>query len=50
MPLLRAFWELGFTLLATSGTAAALERHGLKVETVHKLAEGSPNIVDLIRK
>ncbi|ATW28480.1 carbamoyl phosphate synthase large subunit [Candidatus Formimonas warabiya] len=49
IPLLRAFRELGFTLLATSGTAAVLEKAGLKVERVNKLAEGSPHIVDLIR-
>jgi carbamoyl-phosphate synthase large subunit len=49
IPLLRAFQELGFKLFATSGTAHALEKAGLTVGRVNKLAEGSPNIVDLIR-
>ncbi|MGI6065355.1 MAG: carbamoyl-phosphate synthase large subunit [Bacillota bacterium] len=50
IPLLRAFRDIGFSLCATSGTAASLEKAGLPVERVNKLAEGSPNIVDLIRE
>jgi carbamoyl-phosphate synthase large subunit len=42
--------ELGFTLVATQGTAKVLKLHGLAVETVHKVAEGyRPNVVDLMR-
>ncbi|MEO1191162.1 MAG: carbamoyl-phosphate synthase large subunit [Pseudomonadota bacterium] len=37
---------LGFTLLATSGTAAALRAAGLEVETVKKVREGRPHVVD----
>ena len=44
----RMFKNLGFTLLATSGTAAFLQDHGLEVEVVRKVYEGRPNIVDLI--
>lgn len=44
----RMFKNLGFTLLATSGTAAFLKDHGLEVEVVRKVYEGRPNIVDLI--
>ncbi len=44
----RMFKNLGFTLLATSGTAAFLKEHGLEVEVVRKVYEGRPNIVDLI--
>ena len=40
---------MGFKLLATEGTAAALEDAGVKVEKVNKFKEGHPNIVDLIR-
>ena len=40
---------LGFELLATSGTATLLREHGLKVETVLKVYEGRPNIVDLLK-
>jgi len=45
----RAFAELGFALLATSGTAAVLRKAGLEVETVFKLAEGRPNTVDRLK-
>ncbi len=41
--------ELGFELLATSGTATLLRTEGLKVETVLKVYEGRPNIVDLLK-
>ena len=44
----RQFAELGFTILATDGTAACLERHGIQAQVVPKLHEGRPNIVDLI--
>ena len=42
------FAKLGFHLLATRGTAAALREHGLEVEEVLKVYEGRPNIVDLL--
>jgi carbamoyl-phosphate synthase large subunit len=38
----------GFRLVATSGTAAYLRQHGLNVETINKVAEGSPHVVDAI--
>ena len=38
--------EMGFTLLATRGTAAFLREAGLEVETVNKVLEGRPHIVD----
>ena len=45
----RQFVELGFSIIATSGTAAVLEAAGLKVERVAKLSEGRPNAVDLLK-
>jgi carbamoyl-phosphate synthase large subunit len=42
--------SLGFDLVATSGTALALQRIGIPVERVLKVTEGSPNVVDLIRE
>jgi carbamoyl-phosphate synthase large subunit len=45
----RQFAELGFELIATGGTAATLEKAGLKVERIHKLQEGRPNAVDLLK-
>jgi carbamoyl-phosphate synthase large subunit len=41
--------DLGFKLVASVGTASVLHRNGVPVEVVHKVHEGSPNIVDLIR-
>ena len=41
--------RLGFALVATKGTAAFLRHHGLDCEAVHKVAEGRPHIVDLIK-
>ncbi|MES2406370.1 MAG: carbamoyl-phosphate synthase large subunit [Pseudomonadota bacterium] len=41
--------NLGFTLLATRGTAAALAAGGLAVTIVNKVAEGRPHIVDMIK-
>jgi carbamoyl-phosphate synthase large subunit len=45
----KRFIELGFELVATSGTAAVLEKAGLKVRRIFKLAEGRPNAVDLLK-
>ena len=48
-PIARDLEKLGFTLIATRGTAAALRAAGIKVETVFKVNEGRPNIVDRIK-
>ncbi len=42
-------YSMGYTLLATAGTAAALEAAGLPCETVYKVREGRPDIVDQVR-
>ncbi|MDB4866506.1 MAG: carbamoyl-phosphate synthase large subunit [Cohnella sp.] len=47
--ILKGFYRIGYKLIATGGTADALEAAGLKVRRVNKLSEGTPNIVDLIR-
>ena len=41
--------DLGLSVIATKGTAQYLREHGLSVETVNKITEGRPNIVDLIK-
>jgi carbamoyl-phosphate synthase large subunit len=41
-----ALIEMGFTILATGGTAGALSAKGLQVQRVNKVAEGRPSIVD----
>jgi carbamoyl-phosphate synthase large subunit len=45
----RALSELGFSLIATRGTAAYLTDHGLMVQPVNKVAEGRPHVVDMIK-
>jgi carbamoyl-phosphate synthase large subunit len=45
----RSLVELGFLLVATRGTAAALEGAGLKVQAVNKVQEGRPHIVDMLK-
>ncbi|MCX7897618.1 MAG: carbamoyl-phosphate synthase large subunit [Rhodocyclaceae bacterium] len=45
----RLLHELGFTLLATRGTAAAIAAAGLPVIAVNKVTEGRPHIVDMIK-
>lgn len=41
--------SLGFSLIATKGTAAYLHNNGLDVKVVNKVNEGRPNIVDYIK-
>ncbi|QQK76714.1 carbamoyl-phosphate synthase large subunit [Salicibibacter cibarius] len=41
--------RLGFQVLATAGTAAFLNEKGIDAESVHKIGEGSPNIVERIQ-
>jgi carbamoyl-phosphate synthase large subunit len=45
----KSFADLGFELISTSGTATILEKAGLKVQRIFKLAEGRPNAVDLLK-
>ncbi len=49
IPIARRLHKLGFQLTATRGTARALEAAGLEVQSVFKVNEGRPNIVDLIK-
>ncbi|GAA0795605.1 carbamoyl-phosphate synthase large subunit [Marinobacterium sediminicola] len=49
VPVAKELSELGFALVATGGTAALLEDSGLTVTRVNKVAEGRPNIVDMIK-
>ena len=41
--------ELGFKLVATRGTAAAIAAAGIEVATVNKVTEGRPHVVDMIK-
>jgi carbamoyl-phosphate synthase large subunit len=46
VPAIEKMVELGFRIIATSGTAAHLQSKGLPVEVVNKVAQGRPHIVD----
>jgi carbamoyl-phosphate synthase large subunit len=45
----RGLIELGFGIVATKGTAAAIEAAGLSCEVINKVTEGRPNVVDQIK-
>ncbi len=45
----RILAELGFEIVATRGTAAFLEEHGIAAEVINKVYEGRPNIVDALK-
>ncbi|MBU6398250.1 MAG: carbamoyl-phosphate synthase large subunit, partial [Rhodospirillales bacterium] len=49
LPVARRLTELGFTLLATGGTAKVLAEAGIPVKRVNKVLEGRPHCVDAIR-
>ena len=46
IPQVRQLQELGFKIMCTSGTARIFREYGLEVETVKKLQEGRPNLLD----
>ena len=45
----RELRELGFEILATSGTATRMKEGGVEVTQVKKLAEGHPNLIDYLK-
>ncbi len=49
LPIARQLVENDFSLVATRGTCAFLQQHGLPVEMVNKVLEGSPHIVDALQ-
>ena len=49
IPIARDFDELGFTIIATTGTQKLLHQNGISCETISKVGEGRPNIVDYIK-
>ncbi|MEM6434281.1 MAG: carbamoyl-phosphate synthase large subunit [Cyanobacteria bacterium P01_D01_bin.115] len=49
VPVAQALADLGFQLVATSGTQGVLQAHGLTVETVLKVHEGRPHVVDMLK-
>ncbi|HNQ47830.1 MAG TPA: carbamoyl-phosphate synthase large subunit [Hydrogenophilus thermoluteolus] len=45
----RRLHDLGFTIVATRGTARTLEAAGIPVQVVNKVNEGRPHVVDMIK-
>jgi carbamoyl-phosphate synthase large subunit len=49
LPHARALHQMGFSLVATRGTASFLEQNGVPVEPIFKVNEGRPNVVDRLK-
>ncbi|MHC1629870.1 MAG: carbamoyl-phosphate synthase large subunit [Methanoculleaceae archaeon] len=49
LPVARRMQELGLDLYGTEGTAEFLNDHGVTMNMVRKVQEGSPNVIDMIR-
>ena len=49
LPLVRRFYNLGFNIEATAGTANFLKKHGIRTRVRGKISEGSSEILDSIR-
>ena len=50
MPLIRRFYNLGFNIQATKGTANFLKQNGIRTKTLAKISEGSEDIPNAIRQ
>ncbi len=50
LPLIKRFYDLGFNVEATKGTANFLKNHGIRTRIRKKLSEGSEEILDSLRK
>jgi carbamoyl-phosphate synthase large subunit len=48
-PIAKDFADLGFTIYATSGTASVLAENGIPAKVLHRLNEGRPNVLDMIK-
>ena len=49
IPIARDLIEIGFNILATSGTKKELQKNGIRASSVFKVGEGRPNVVDEIK-
>ena len=50
LPLIRRFYNLGFNIQATEGTAVYLKNHGIRTHQLAKISEGSEEIPDALRQ
>ncbi len=49
IPIARDLIEMGFEILATTGTAKELQKNGIRANSIFKVGEGRPNVVDEIK-
>ncbi len=49
IPIARDLFEMGFNIIATSGTARELKRNGIPAKSIFRVGEGRPNVVDGIK-
>ena len=50
LPLIRRFYQLGFNIEATSGTAAFLKQNGIRTHALAKISDGSDEIPNALRQ
>ena len=50
LPLIKRFYNLGFNIEATEGTARFLKEHGIKTRALKKISEGSEDIPNALRQ
>jgi carbamoyl-phosphate synthase large subunit len=50
LPLIRRFYDLGFNIEATAGTAKFLKENGIRTHVLHKISEGNEEIRDSLRQ
>ncbi len=50
LPLIRRFYNLGFNIAATAGTAQFLQDHGIRTRVKRRISEGATDILDAIRQ
>ncbi|MDF2439763.1 MAG: carbamoyl-phosphate synthase large subunit, partial [Abditibacteriota bacterium] len=48
-PIVKGFWELGYKIYATQGTAKVLRSHGVEAEDVRRIREEEPNLMTLLQ-
>jgi carbamoyl-phosphate synthase large subunit len=49
VPIARSLKDMGFSILATRGTADYLKANGIQSQSINKVSEGRPNVVDFIK-
>jgi len=50
LPLIRRFYNLGFNIEATQGTALFLKKNGIRTHAMKKISEGSNELVEALRQ